>query len=226
MGGIKPYYIPANFRLNAPQEKEGKADWRVVNEDVSQLGTRRNQVVRALSKEYGYLTWRFAWQVGDGKYVPYKEAVKIYEEGYEEHLKANPDKVQYLSETARDVFDNDESNVVSGNNYYNQGKKLTHLQDISIRRVMAKLGHSFNGDKLVRVRKSRNSDAVGKSLSPKLIPFHRPEIVKGFKPIKKQTEPTIEDFWQLNRVIQYSDSLARLKPQERQTFVDDPKKFD
>ena len=226
MMSVKPSYIPENFRLKGPGEQEGTADWRVVDKNVPQLGKDRNRVVRDLNKKFGFLTWRFAWEVGNGKYVPFKEAVKIYEEGYEKHLKANPNKAEYLSVNAKDVFDNDQSNIISGKNYYIQGRKLTHLQDISIRRVMAKLGYTFKGDKHIRVRKSRNSDPVGKSLSPKFIPFHKPEIVQGFTPTDRQPLPTIEDFWQLNRVIQFSDSLFRLKPQERLSFVEDPKIFD
>jgi hypothetical protein len=221
----KTYYIPANFRLTAPKNAHGQEDWKVVKTDVPQMGTKRGEVIKDLNRDYGFLNWRFAWQIDNQKYVPFKEAVAIYEEAYENHLKANPNKIEYLITNASDVYDNDESNVRSGTNYYKQGKKLTHLQDISIRRVMAKLGHSFEGDTLVRVRKSRNSNQIGRSLSPKLIDFHRPEMVKDFQKNDLKPLPSIEDFWQLNRVIQFSDSLARLQPKERLAFVEDPKTF-
>jgi hypothetical protein len=131
-----------------------------------------------------------------------------------------------LVENACDVFDNDESNVVSGFNYFVQGRKLTHLQDIAIRRVLRTMQQSFNGERLIRVRKSRNSDSIGRSLSPKFVPFCHPEIVLGFDPQDRQRVTCVEDFWQNNRIVQFSKSLSSLLPQERQSYVESPISFD
>lgn len=226
----KIYYIPECFRLYAPGENldspSKSGDWMDTGEEVQQLGVRRGEAIQKFNKKFGYLTWRFAWQVDLNRCVPFRLAVGLYEKSYEEHLIANPDKVLYLVENARDVFDNDESNIVSGSNYFIQGKKLTHLQDIAIRRVLRTMQECFRGERLIRVRKSRNSDSIGRSLSPKFVPFTRPEIVCNFAQHDGQNKPCVEDFWQLNRVVQFSEALSRLTPQERQAYVEDPKSFD
>lgn len=226
----KQHYIPANFRLYAPGESvaahQSAGDWRVESVQVRQLGTQRGVIIRQLNQTYGFLTWRFAWRLAIDRCVPFRIAVGLYEKSYELHLSTNPEVLQYLVANARDVFDNDESNVVSGVNYFIQGAKLTHLQDIAIRRAMRTLGQKFCGDRLIRVRKSRNSDPVGRSLSPKFVPFCASEIVQNFSPSEQHAVPMVEDFWQNNRVIQYSETLARLSPKERQDYVESPDSFD
>ena len=222
MTSVKTYLLPANFRLKSPNKDQEQTDWKLTDREVPRLGNKRSQLIRDISKNLGHLTWRFAWQVGDNKYVTFKEAVKLYEEAYEKHLRDNPSKAEYLRDNARDVYDNDQKNIQSGSNYFIQSHRVTHLQDIAIRRVMSKLGYSFKGSELIKVRQSRNSNEVGRSLSPKNIPFHKPEIVKNFIPSKEKTVPSIEDFWQLNRVIQFSDNLAKLQVPERMKYIEDP----
>jgi hypothetical protein len=224
------HYIPDCFRLYAPDEKledtNASGDWRTTDEKVYPLGKKRGEAIKKLNQKYGYLTWRFAWQIHFNRCVPFRVAVGLYEKSYEEHLRANQDKVQYLVENASDVFDNDESNIVSGFNYFIQGKKLTHLQDIAIRRVMRTMQQRFSGGRLIRVRKSRNADAIGRSLSPKYVPFCDPELVQGFDHSNGHSVPSIEDFWQNNRVVQFSESLAKMLPRERQSYVESPISFD
>lgn len=226
----KQHHIPSNFRLYAPGESVSGnlsgGDWRVESVRVPPLGTQRGLVIRQLNKTYGFLTWRFAWKVAPDRCVPFRRAVALYEKSYEIHLRTHPEKLHYLVTEACDVFDNDESNVVSGVNYFIQGAKLTHLQDIAIRRVMQTLGQSFCGNRLIRVRKTRNADAIGRSLSPKFVTFCDPEIVQLFSPTDQHPVPTVEDFWQNNRVVQYSETLARLSPKDRQGYVECPDLFD
>jgi hypothetical protein len=41
-------------------------------------------------------------------------------------------------------------------------------------------------------------------------------------PEKQNQIPSIEDFWQYNRVLQFCDNLSRMKPEEKKSFVKNP----
>jgi hypothetical protein len=219
-------YIAPNYRLTSPSETELKpeGDWSVVESRVDKLKKNREKQIKSLNAKHGELCWRFAWQVEEGKYIPYKGAVKLYEEAYEKHLVDHPEKLNYLSNNARELYDNNPSNVSSGHNYYKQESKSTHLQDIAIRRVMAKTDTHFRGNRLIQVR-SNSPDNIGLSLSPLNVPFHKPDIVRAGEEVKLKGVK-VEDFWTLNRVLQVSDALIRLPVEERKKYVEDPKNFD
>jgi hypothetical protein len=220
MASILPNrYIEPNFRLNAPEGTQ----WKTLDTIVPRLGAKRPEVVEQLNKEHGELNWRFAWQIDEGKFVGFKDAVQLYESSYLEHLRMSPEKAEYLSKNASDVFDTTPNNSVSGDNYYLQATPAAHIQDIAIRRAMAKLGMEFKGNAPIKVRSRYNKDSVGISLSPKKVDFYKPEIVKAKR--KANAPATVEDFWQYNRVIQFCDDLAKLPLSEKKKLVDSPIHF-
>ncbi len=217
-------YLEPPYRMLTPKG----AQWTTLDKKVPRLGAKRSEVIRNLNIELGDLNWRFAWDLGDGHYGDFEEAIKLYEDSYYEHLvdAKNPSdyserKIDYLARKASDVFDTTPKNSESKLNYYIQSTPALHLQDISIRRVMAKLGMKFRGEKPIKIRSRYNTDPVGISLSPKKVSFIKPQIVK-MPPEKQNQIPSIEDFWQYNRVLQFCDNLSRMKPEEKKSFVKNP----
>jgi hypothetical protein len=221
----EPKFLEAPFRISSPPN----SSWTTDPKTVPRLGAQRSKLIEKLNQDLGENTWRFAWDLGNGEFGNFEQAISLYEESYFEHLKEakcpkdnSKRKIDYLSEQASNVFDTTEKNENSGYNYYRQDTPAAHFQDIAIRRVMAKMGIEFQGNKPIRVRSRYNTDPVGISLSPKKVPFIKPEIVK--MPLNKQNQiPSIEDFWQYNRVIQFCNALVQLQPEQRNNFIKEPR---
>lgn len=171
--------------------------WQVV-ERPGFAGRHRDRQDQYRDTLYGAGNWRLAHQV-DGRYYDWLEALEnFYEEAYYQYFLANPDTLDWLVREASEVYDNAPSNVQSGLDYTKQEASSNHMQDISIRRVVHRLGRQFQGSRLLQVR-SKNSR--GARLSPGVVPFHRgewilqPEIAGWWKP------GSIESFWQSNKVL-------------------------
>jgi len=114
-------------------------------------------------------------------------------------------KLQWLIETACDVYDNSDSNILSELNYAIQESHSTHLQDISVRRcVIMRLGKEFNGNHLVEIR-GHNSE--GYALNPGQVAFHLPHMI--MQPEFKDdwmNLGSIESFWQSNKIVQIQEN--------------------
>jgi len=199
---IPPFY----FVTKQPES----TNWKVAEMPTKRLGDKRDEVITQIDDEYGEGNWRFAWKHG-ANYLNFLEACAVYEKGYEEHFKEHPEKLDYLSKNASELYDTQESNVQSGGDYLKQEDSSTHLQDIAIRRIMAQQGIPFKGDHLIQIRgEKKNPDDVGRLLTPFKVPFHEPDEV-----LTDKTKPTIEDFWQCNRVIQFCDDLCKVTPSKK-----------
>jgi hypothetical protein len=186
--------------------------WKII-ERPGYFGSKRDEIQGLFEREYGSGRWRIAWQFGE-RILQKPEALQIYEDGYYEYLKANPKIVAWLTDNFLDVFDNALSNINSGFDYNIQETTGTHLQDISIRRSIMRLGKKFNGKGLLEVR----SSAEGASLSPCLIPFHLPLMIYRGNTLyqgeirdfvlnppwwkKKGIKDSIEEFYQQNKVLE------------------------
>ncbi len=111
-------YIAPNYRLRSPSETVLKpdGDWVVVKPRLEKLKNNKEKQIKNLNAKHGELCWRFAWEVEGGRYVPYKGAVKLYEEAYEKHLANYPEKLDYLSNQASELYDNSTSNTINGKN--------------------------------------------------------------------------------------------------------------
>ncbi len=161
-------------------------------------GKKRDQLTDALNVAYGVDNWKIAHEV-EGKYYSWLEAVTLfYEEAYFEHFKENPDILDWLCQTASDVYDNAKSNVKSGLDYTIQESTSNHMQDIAIRRVVKRLNRAFQGDKLLQIR---GRWAKGGILSPGVVPFHRPEWILQPELVSWWQPGSIESFWQSNKVL-------------------------
>lgn len=168
-----------------------------------QFGPRRDELFAKWDAKYGKGKWRIAWLWGDDA-LTLEGALAQYEEGYLEYFKSNPDRLDWLVKTARDVYDMEPSDVDSGEDYAVQKGRATHLQDIAVRRAVKRLGRKFEGAELVQIRGKGTS---GGFLSPGELPFHMPEIIAAGDLAKPKARPwwnpgTIEDFYQSNKVLQ------------------------
>lgn len=146
---------------------------------------------------YGEGQWRTAFRWGH-RLISYDEALMLYEDAYLAYFQQNPDDLDWLCRTASNVFDNSDSNVLSGTDYDAQEAMSTHLQDIAVRRCLIRLGRVFEGDRLVEIR-DRHSE--GFRLNPGQIMLHRPELIVQPEHRSWWKEGSIESFWQANKVF-------------------------
>lgn len=151
---------------------------------------------------YGPKRWRTAFSWG-GRTIRYEDALYLYEDAYLEHFKSHLDDLDWIVSTACEVFDNSETNVLSGLDYRIQEAATTHLQDIAVRRCLLRLGLWFKGDHLVEIR-ARGSE--GYRLNPGQVAFHRPEMIVQPEPTSWWRPGSVESFWQSNKVFQVQES--------------------
>ncbi len=142
--------------------------------------------------------WRKAHKFGEAS-LGRDKALAHYEEAYYQYFKADRDILTWLTDTASDVYDNSQSNVLANKDYSLQETKATHLQDIAIRKAVSRLGVSFKGKQNMKVR---GKDSPGYRLNPGNVPFHLPDMI--LKPARKGwwKPGSIEDFWQSNKVLE------------------------
>lgn len=188
----QPVQAPAN---RAAATTYGEA-WEVVARP-GQFGRRRDELVAGWNAEYGEDGWKVAYEV-EGRIFARDAVLMLYEDAYYEYLKATPDVLDWLCETGSDVYDNAPSNTGSGFDYGIQETSSNHVQDISLRRALLRLGRWFQGDHPIEVRGSKSE---GGHLSPGKLPFHRPEWIRQPRQTGWWRKDSIEDFYQSNKVV-------------------------
>lgn len=183
-----------------------KITWKTV-ERPGYFGKKRDELVAKCDKEYGKGNWRLAYQWGI-LVIEREQAIQIYEDAYYEFLKNNPKTLEWLVNTASDVYDTAPSNVEARFDYNHQETPNTHLQDIAIRKSVMRLGKWFKGEHLVEIR---SKSKEGRTLSPGIVPFHLPEMIVK-EEIKDYGEKgmwwqngSIEDFYQRNKLLQVKE---------------------
>ena len=169
----------------------------VIAEHPGYFGKRREQRHAEFDQKYGNGCWAIAREVR-GRIISDSASLMLYEDGYYHYLSQNRGVLEWLVKTASDVYDNSTTNVNSGLDYSIQENKGNHLQDIAIRRAVIRLGESFRGDHLVKVREP---ESEGYRLQPGQVPFHLPEIIRNPRQEGWWNRDSIEDFWQSNKVI-------------------------
>ncbi|HLP80204.1 MAG TPA: hypothetical protein VK158_06200 [Acidobacteriota bacterium] len=177
-------------------------EWTIA-ERPGYFGKLRDAVSAAWDTAYGTTGWCIAYQWKD-TIVPRNTGISLYEDGYYEYLRSNPQTLDWLLSTASDVYDTAPSNVEAKFSYLIQETPANHLHDVSIRRSVLRLGKSFMGDHVMRVRWT---DSEGFRLSPGKVPFHLPDYISK-EPIKSYSgkpqwwdDGSIEDFYQKNKVL-------------------------
>ena len=150
-------------------------------------------------REYGEGNWRIVW-TWNGGIITRDFAYQLYEDGYYADSFKREDAWRNLLEIANDVYDLEPLDVESCLDYSIQKGIATHLQDISIRRVIKRRGWDFRGSELVRVRK--HEDYWGNLFSPGRVPFHIPHLIESPHIDWWWDYNSIEDFYQSNKVLQ------------------------
>ncbi|MDF1661985.1 MAG: hypothetical protein P1V97_09445, partial [Planctomycetota bacterium] len=195
-----PYEAPGNENAECPEllpwrELDGEL-WEV-KERAPYFGGRKKQLIAEIQERLG--DFRIAYEF-EGAVIERDSALQLYEDAYYFFLKRQPELLDWLVQTAAEVYDTEPENVASGMDYGAQEpSKATHLQDIAIRRVLLRLGRSFEGADLLEIRGVRSRGYV---LNPGVVPFHRPECIQ--QPEWKATwsvPGSVESFWQSNKVI-------------------------
>lgn len=177
--------------------------WETV-ERPGYLGKKRDEVQNGWNLKYREGNWRISYQWGS-LVIPKREAIQIYEDGYYEFFKQNKETLDWLIQTASNVFDTAETNVQANFDYEKQETLNNHIHDVAIRRSVLRLGRLFSGHHLVHVRWTGSE---GYRINPGVVPFHMQEFIVpgeindyGGKGIWWFPN-TIEDFYQRNKVLQ------------------------
>lgn len=187
--------------------------WVQIFNELTYLGRRKSEVYRELDSRFGRENWLPA-HFFNGEIVSRASAYLIYEEAYYQFLKDNPETLKKLVITASEVYDIQPSNVESGLDYEKQECNATHLQDISIRRVLTRLKLEedgtmadqknlpkikvFYGDHLVQIR---DHTSEGYHLNPGKVPFHRPDLILDTEQNGWWDKDSVEDWYQKNKVL-------------------------
>jgi 8-oxo-dGTP diphosphatase len=173
------------------------SEWQVVD-SPGYAGKEKADRDALRNKLYGCGNWNIAFRWGDSL-VERDFALQLYEDAYWVFLRDNPDQLNWLCSTAKEVYDNAETNIESRLDYAIQEAESTHLQDIAIRRSILRHGRRFCGDHLVEIR---GRESEGYHLNPGQVPFHMPKMIQHREGNPAWIEKgSIEDFWQSNKVL-------------------------
>lgn len=163
------------------------------------FGKRRDETLKGYDETYGAGNWRIVWN-WQGKPVDFLFACHLYEDAYFVDSFKRPELWEKLVKEGREVYDNEVANVDSGFDYEDQRSNATHIQDISIRRVVARRGWQFQGDELIQIRS--HSKYWGENLSPGRVPFHLPQNI---------ITPQLESWWGRDSVEAWYQSAKELQ---------------
>jgi hypothetical protein len=185
------------------------------------FGRRKNEKIAALNKKYGEGKWELRHVMPfdplpgttepvipspvtlEETYDFMRACKELYEESYFKFLTANPDKVALIC-AFYEVFDNADTNVFSGTDYTKQEAFSTHIQDIAIRNVLARLGRKFSPLPSSGLLQVRGPDSVGYQLglNPGQVPFFAPGMITqpSLAPLWAM-KGSVEDLWQSNKWV-------------------------
>ena len=165
------------------------------------LGKRRDEKYGEWGGKYGQDNWRLAWQWSEQD-LDFLGACMIYEDAYFNFLKSHPEILARLVTEAREVYDDEPSNIGSRFGYLVQETKRTHIQDIAIRRCVVRFGTWFQGKELIRIRQEKGNHELSMILSPGRVPFHMPEKILQPQLNDWWNPDTVESWYQSNKVLQ------------------------
>ncbi len=172
--------------------------WRTI-ERPGVFATRKAEILRQYDSQFGVDNWRISHCYGD-QFLGFIDVCHLFEEAYLKDSFSREDLWLSLGQTAKEVYDIDESDINSGLDYLVQNNIATHIQDIAIRNVFQKRDWTFQGNELVQIRGSARP--FGVKLTPGRVPFHQPEYIvfphlEGWWDVD-----SVEDFYQSNKVLQ------------------------
>lgn len=188
------------------------SDWTVLDRP-GYFGANRERRHAEFDATHGAGNWMLGWRLRD-HFVTREVMTMLYEDSYLKYLRRNSLVLARLVAEASDVYDDAVSNVASGFDYTAQETDRTHVQDVAIRRAVARLGERFRGEELIQIRDDLGDHELSKILSPGRVPFLRPSWVE---------HPEIEGWWRSLSVESFYQSnkhlLVRVKSEEDR-FVD------
>jgi len=191
------------MQTKLPWQNDGYGEgggWRTVERPGYQ-GKLRDTCFQEWDETFGKGNWRMVWKIRN-QYVGRLGAYLLYEDAYFLFLQEHPDVLKQLITEARDVYDDEPSNVNSGLDYMKQETKRTHLQDIAIRRSLVRMGLWFKGTELIRIRQEMGPHPLSMILGPGKIPFHRPDLIEKPELLGWWDPGTVEAFYQSGKVLQ------------------------
>jgi hypothetical protein len=171
--------------------------WQVVGR-AGVVGRSWAQRKRAFDERFGPGGWRLRHLVC-GQLLDLAAAARHCEESCVLFFTRNPQLLDWLCGTARDVYATAASNVRSGLDYTVQERKSEHIQDIAIRRALGRLGRSFTGERLLHIG---NKGDEGRRFSSGQVPFYQPGWIMQPALCGWWQPDSVECFWQSNRVVE------------------------
>jgi len=175
-------------------------NWETL-ERPSYLGKKRDQKYAEWNALYGAGNWRICWKIGEN-FVDFLGVCALYEDGYFEFLRENPEFLYELIGETSDVYDDSPSNVNSYLDYIVQETERTHIQDIAIRRSLVRMGLWFKGNQLIQIRHSQGTHRLSMILSPGKVPFHKPNLIVEPELTGWWDKGSVESFYQSNKFLQ------------------------
>ncbi len=167
---------------------------------VSRCGTWKDaRIRREFDARFGIGRWRTGYTWGDCT-LDVRSGIQIYEDAYLQVLNDQPELLDWVVGYG-DAYDTNPSNVRSYCDYSNQEVEgaTQHWQDISVRRVLRRLGLWFQGDALLEIR---GHQSEGYRLNPGQVPFHRPDLFVRPRQYGWWKPGSIEDFAMSNFAVQ------------------------
>jgi hypothetical protein len=170
------------------------------------FGRKRSNRVEFYDNLFGEGRWAEMWEVSRHA-VGFEQAVALYDDAYYVFLAEHPSLIDFICSFG-ECYDNDPANVLCGCQHDCQSVPR-HIQDVSVRRALKRLGVWFDGpsDHLLEIR---GEDSNGFRLNPGQVPFHKPELILTGATAGRVPDwampGSVEAFWQANKVI-CTDSL-------------------
>jgi hypothetical protein len=202
--------------INDKLTEEQRMSWVRLFNELTYAGFKKRKIYSTLDERFGSDNWSPA-HFFDGEVVSRATANRIYGQSYYEFLRGNPSLRQDLIENASEVFDIAPSNIQSGYDYEKQECEATHLQDIAVRRALARIRLEeqginydeeslprmdlFKGDHLVQIRDHTTEGFYRFNLNPGQVPFHKPELILDTEQRGWWTSGSVEDWYQKNKVL-------------------------
>lgn len=171
------------------------------------FGKKRPKIEAKYNELYG--AWVECWQVNEW-ILNFEEAVTLYDDSYYKFISEDEKRLSDVVKFS-ECYDHDHSNICCGVNH-DSVSVPRHIQDVSVRRALVRLGTYFKGyrgghvgyeeEELLHIR---GEGTNGNWLMPGNVPFHRPDLIRPIAEVEnfpKWANPTsVEGFWQANKVI-------------------------
>lgn len=208
-GNLSPTHLDGRTFEKYLITDEMRLTWLEVDGLTGPTGKRREATHFWRDAVFGGGEWRQGWRYRS-TILGRTEALQLYEDAYLAFLRTDGKTLDWICQTASEVYDNDVSNVESGLDYGVQEAEATHLQDIAVRRCLVRLGRQFEGRHLVQIR---GHDSEGFVLNPGQVPFHEPAEISsaGSKPTWWKPN-SVEAFWQLNKILLVNPDELHAQP--------------